>query len=286
MNFLCSVDFMGDIWYNGRKKEGEAMELGKKLRAARLEQGLSQRALCGEQITRNMLSRIEHGTARPSMQTLQYLAQRLGKPVSFFLEETAVTPNQMAMAKARAAFARGSFREAMLALEDYAAPDESLDWERGLLAFLCCLTQGERCAQEGREPVASKFLSQTYLYESPYLTPELKQRRDRLSYRLGRHRDLVTFPSLDEELLQRAEAALSSGQPARALALLGATEQRDGRYFALLGRAKYLQSDYETARDAFLQSEHLGTPCDAFLEECYRELGDYENAYRYARKRR
>ena len=92
------------------------MELGEKLRAARLEQGLSQRALCGEKITRNMLSRIEHGAARPSMQTLQYLAQRLGKPVSFFLEEAAVTPNQVAMAKARAAFARGSFREAMLFL--------------------------------------------------------------------------------------------------------------------------------------------------------------------------
>ena len=37
------------------------MELGEKLRLARLEAGLSQRALCGDEITRNMLSRIENG---------------------------------------------------------------------------------------------------------------------------------------------------------------------------------------------------------------------------------
>ena len=40
------------------------MELGEKIRQARLEAGLSQRALCGDVITRNMLSQIE--TALPS----------------------------------------------------------------------------------------------------------------------------------------------------------------------------------------------------------------------------
>ena len=57
------------------------MELGEKVRQARLEAGLTQRQLCGEEITRNMLSQIEHGTARPSMKTLCYLAQKLEKPV-------------------------------------------------------------------------------------------------------------------------------------------------------------------------------------------------------------
>ena len=37
------------------------MELGEKLRQARLEAGLTQRQLCGDQITRNMLSLIENG---------------------------------------------------------------------------------------------------------------------------------------------------------------------------------------------------------------------------------
>lgn len=63
------------------------MELGEKLLKARQEAGLSQRQLCGEVITRNMLSQIEHGTAKPSMDTLKYLASRLEKPISYFLEE-------------------------------------------------------------------------------------------------------------------------------------------------------------------------------------------------------
>ena len=81
------------------------MTLGEKLRQVRTEAGMTQRQLCGEEITRNMLSQIENGTARPSMKTLQYLAGRLGKPVSFFLEEEgAVSPNRKSMDRAREAY--------------------------------------------------------------------------------------------------------------------------------------------------------------------------------------
>ena len=84
------------------------MELGEKLRQARLEAGLSQRQLCGEEITRNMLSQIEHGTARPSMKTLQYLAARLGKTVGYFLEEeTVVSANQGLLLTARGQYDTG-----------------------------------------------------------------------------------------------------------------------------------------------------------------------------------
>ena len=78
------------------------MELGQRIKAARLEAGLSQRQLCGDTITRNMLSLIESGRARPSMDTLCYFATKLQKPVGYFLEEQAVlSPNQQAMASAR-----------------------------------------------------------------------------------------------------------------------------------------------------------------------------------------
>ena len=84
------------------------MTLGEKIRAARLEAGLSQRQLCDGSITRNMLSQIENGAARPSMATLQLLSQRLGKTVSYFLDEQAVvSPNLSCMAAARQALAAG-----------------------------------------------------------------------------------------------------------------------------------------------------------------------------------
>ena len=96
------------------------MELGKRLKEVRLALGLSQRELCGDEITRNMLSQIENGSAKPSMDTLKYLAARLGKPVSYFLEEETVTsPNQDVMHRAREAYRMGDWRLVLAMLEDY-----------------------------------------------------------------------------------------------------------------------------------------------------------------------
>lgn len=95
------------------------MELGQKLRQARQEAGLSQRQLCGEELTRNMLSQIENGSARPSMDTLRYLAQRLGKPMSFFLDENiVVSPNQAIMAQVRTLYREKNYSQALTRLTD------------------------------------------------------------------------------------------------------------------------------------------------------------------------
>ena len=63
------------------------MTMGERLRQAREEAGLSQRQVCGDQITRNQLSQLEHDRVGPSVETLRYLARQLGKPVSYFLGE-------------------------------------------------------------------------------------------------------------------------------------------------------------------------------------------------------
>ena len=104
------------------------MELGKRIKQARLDAGLSQRQLCGERLTRNMLSLIENGSARPSMDTLQFLAGQLNKPISFFLEEEAVTsPNQAAMAEARRSWQQKDATGVLNALSGYQFPDETFD---------------------------------------------------------------------------------------------------------------------------------------------------------------
>ena len=121
------------IGCGGAGKSTLARQLGEKLKQARLEAGLSQRQLCGDTITRNMLSQIENGSARPSMDSLAYFAQRLGKPISFFLEESPIElPNQGVMEQARAA--SGVHR--LKVLEQYQSPDAVYDPERWLLEML------------------------------------------------------------------------------------------------------------------------------------------------------
>ena len=105
------------------------MDLGQKLKTARLEAGLSQRQLCGDIITRNMLSQIENGNAKPSYATLQALCAKLGKPVSYFWED-APSQNLALLHKAQSAPAE----EALALLDGYLSPDPLLDTARPYVA--------------------------------------------------------------------------------------------------------------------------------------------------------
>jgi len=152
------------------------MTLGEKLKQARLDAGLSQRQLCGDIITRNMLSQIENGSARPSMDTLQYLASRLGKTVSYFLEEQAVvSPNLEVMEQARNCHQAGDWNGCIAALEDYQSPDGVCDRERELLHNLSSLNLAEQALKEDKIPYARDLLDQ--VWEDGLYYPVVRQRQ-------------------------------------------------------------------------------------------------------------
>lgn len=260
------------------------MELGKRIKQARLEAGLSQRQLCGDRLTRNMLSLIENGSARPSMDTLQYLAGQLGKPVSFFLEEQAVTsPNQAAMAAARACWKAGDASGVLKALSDYRTPDETFDDERGLLTFLAALQLAEQAIARERLPYARQLLEQAAQSPSCYITPAQLLHHRLLLSQTGREAEL----DMDAFLLVKAETALSA-DPGRCLSLLAACDDRSGlRWQLLWGLAQFSQNNYKDAIPCLTAAENaFPARCIPALEVCHRELGDYKRAYEYACKAR
>jgi len=61
--------------------------LGNKIKELRKKLKLTQTELAGNEMTKSMLSQIENNTALPSMKNLHYLAAKLGKPASYFLED-------------------------------------------------------------------------------------------------------------------------------------------------------------------------------------------------------
>ena len=259
------------------------MELGKRLKEVRLAQGLSQRQLCGDEITRNMLSQIENGSAKPSMDTLRYLANRLGKPVSFFLEEQTVTsPNQEVMTRAREARRAGDWRAVLEVLGEYRGRDPLFDEEKNLLKFCALLDGAEQAMGEGKIPYARDLLEQAQPVSSIYRGPELERRYLLLTVRAtGRG----SLPSLDEELLIRAELTTD---PKRAAALLDGAEDRETpRWNLLRGRAYLGAEQYEDAARCLTAAEAT-YPRETIpqLERCYRELEDYKKAYEYACKQR
>ncbi len=257
------------------------MAMGSLLRQARLDAGLSQRQLCGEEITRNMLSQIENGTAKPSMDTLRYLASRLEKPVSFFLEES-VSPEETALAEARKAYEAGDWESAQKALENAGKTPEST-----LLSCLCTLAQARKAIAESKKPYAAKLLTGLQCKQGLYLPQELEKQRLLLLYqadpRLAEEIE-KKLPPEDASLLVWAASAQKQAQWQQSIHLLESAQHRDSRQWLLLrGQASLALERYSEAVAYFLQVEDAALEQ---LEQCYMHLGDYEKAYRYAVLRR
>ena len=62
------------------------LTLGQRLRRARQAAGLTQEALGNPDLTKGFISLLEHDRAKPSVTTLERLAARLGRPVSYFVD--------------------------------------------------------------------------------------------------------------------------------------------------------------------------------------------------------
>jgi transcriptional regulator with XRE-family HTH domain len=225
------------------------MELGEKIRRVRQELGLSQRQLCGQEITRNMLSLIENGGAKPSMKTLEYLARQLGKPISFFL-------------------------------------DEHAEEKQNLGESWVLLNRAEEALAQDKTELARDLLE-----KEKFPQPELERKRLLLLSRLP-GADYVEIcqklPSLDRELLFRAEAALLEKKWDRCGSLLAAAEDREQpSWLRLWGRLQLARGCYAEAADYLLRVEDTWPGETAReLEICFRELGDFQKAYEYACKQR
>ncbi len=266
--FFVTVAFLLHLWYNQVNRiypEVAILELGEKIKQARLAAGLSQRQLCGGEITRNMLSQIENGSARPSMKTLQYLAGRLGRSVDHFLQE-AGDP----LEAARTALSRGDFEPALALTEQ--SP------EAALLRCLGALAGAEAAILQGRLPYARQLL--TEMEPCVYITAPLVRQKNLLLAKIQPERAAELLAQLDdEELILRARVALEQGDAARCGALLDSAADRGQSWCVLRGDACFAQGEYRAAMELYRPWER---ECRKKLEQCCLKLEDYKGAYYYA----
>ena len=245
------------------------MELGTRIKQARLEKGLTQRQLCGEYMTRNMLSLLENGSAKPSVETLEYLAKALGKPVGYFLGEASPLED------ARIALALGDLDGLRLAL------DGAEDSEEGrLLEFYWHLQQGAGALAEGREDYARTLLERALELSGLYITKPLRQRA----------RVLLTLAggkgNPDNEDTALLALAMEDPSPRRQREILAAAQDRENpRWCWLMARAEMDLGEYAKAL-GHLEGCVEGREVWEARERCCRELGDFKGAYEAACKLR
>ena len=264
------------------------MELGQRLHQARLEAGLSQRQLCEGIVTRNMLSQIENGSAKPSMATLQQFAARLGKSVGYFMESEAVTsPNQTVMELSRKAYSEGLFRQTLTELDKYRSPDPVFDWEKDLLDAMARIALAEEVLAAGKTAYTGSLLEQAAESgaKTPYYTPALERQRLLLCYQARPEDASVLAEQLPENIMEtllRAESFLPD-QPEKCIAVLDGAPSQHWRWHYLKGQACRLLKNYSAAAEHYEKAQpHMEEKVWAYLEECYREMGDFQQAYRYA----
>src|SRR5215203_5502284 len=124
--------------------------LGDRVRQLRIAKGLTQTELAGERFSKEYVSQIERGKTRPTGETVEWLAARLGVDQSFL--ETGVSSSERERVESVIARAEG-------ALESVAVPALQL---RGLLAD----SWGRLNLGEVREAIA-RLEAARQLAESP-----------------------------------------------------------------------------------------------------------------------
>lgn len=89
-------------------------QLGSRIRKARMELGLSLAAVAQKDFSRAFLNQIELGRARPSTRTLQIIAERLKRPIEYFLQDpsASVIALELRLAEAATRLRRGDGQRA------------------------------------------------------------------------------------------------------------------------------------------------------------------------------
>ena len=144
----------------------------------------------------------------------------------------------------------------------------------------------EAIAQE-RFLYAAQLLRQTPVHTA-YLSEDINRRRLLLLGTIPGQQVSAQLPSLDRELLLRAEDALTEGKISLAAHLLESMEhQESARWHLLRGKAELHQRNWIPAA-GHLEIAETVFPREVFplLETCYRESGDFQKAYEYACKQR
>ncbi len=271
------------------------MTLGEKIKKARKEKELTQSELVKDYMTRNMLSCIESGKSTPSLETLTYISKRLDLPISYFLSnEDRISyftkPNKMS--KIKELYKAKVYSECISELESLGEPDDEI----ALLLTECCMLNGRELLMNGQFLTAEEqfrksleFAEKT-VYNTTSMTAKIPMY---LSICKNIHAPLLEFDQKDYELSLDQEMDFEFY---KYMSLDYNYNYKNKAYSShLLAKKHMKEKRFTTALEILgeIVENNRGNEYNAYLmfwvyfdmENSYRQLLDFENAYRYANKR-
>ena len=289
------------------------MDIGKKIKEIRTEKLMTQSQLAGDEITRNMLSRIENGAALPSLGTVMYLAKRLGVPAGVLLSDDDCEYNfkkDSLIKKIKDSFAACEYALCLdMCIEGASDADDEIYY----IATLCSVRLAEENMIEGELYEARTLLERAIEFSEKTIYDTVCARAQAYVL-LDFLRSLSPMLDLDTSDIEGSEARmrnLSCASPlCRYINMLLETdrgdydrvdgylaEERDcdDRYSQLYvghieARLKMKDGEYLTARDSLrsiLDLDDMALKLMIYIiskdiEICCRETGDYKGAYEFS----
>ena len=271
------------------------MTLGEKIKEARLERRLSQSELAGDEITRNMLSAIESDKANPSLKTLSYLADRLSLPLSYLFAEKddLLIQKKLSLISAiKNAFRDNEYEKCISLILGIGFIDDEL----ALMLSTSYFNLGRAAVFSGSLKSAKQYLELTVKYadmtvydtegiralslmysaladniQAPLLNFDIKTFNDSIE----REYDYDFYKYLLQDSSHKYKNSIYSSH-------LDAKNYIKQRKYS---EAIHLLSQIENQKNSFSYNAYVILSVYTDLENCYKQLLDYEKAYRYASKR-
>jgi len=261
--------------------------LGERIRARRKELGLTQTQLGGGNLTKGFISLVEKGRAKPSLETLLLLAERLQRPVGYFLEpgsllsgkavRVAVSSAWIAIKQGDYTLAAERFGEALRLGEEHQSHDMRAECYLGLATALAHLRQFDLATQNlnaglalveaGGDPRQLVRVSHV-LGLIAYLDRRLDEARRHFlegfrRFQEAGHADLslggILLYNLGNTHMELGDHVEAARWYREALALVEPTEDlhRLGLVHVQLGVAQRERGDYDAAIAHLAKAEHL-----------------------------
>ena len=271
------------------------MTLGEKIKKAREKAGLTQRTLAGDKITRNMLSSIESGNANPSMDTLKYLAEELRLPIEYLIsddDELFFYEKKQKIGRIKQLLSTKRYKDCIKEAEGL----EECDDEIAYILTECYSRLGRELFLNGSLQSAESALKSALHYsgQTIYNTEALCNTAPMyLAICKNLQAPLLEF---DGYAFEEAARKTADYEFFRYMSLDHTYSYNNTTYAEHLSAKQMIKSRNYTAALSILKdiSENKKySEYNAFvmfgiytdMENCYKQLFDFENAYRYSSKR-
>ena len=283
------------------------MNIGKKIKNLRIEKMMTQSELAGPEITRNMLSQIENGSATPSISTVTYLASKLGVPAGYLMsegDEEFLYIKTAAMRNIKKAYEDKSFE---LCRDMCVSSFDEYDDEIELILTDCCIGQAEECIKNGQLHQARELLDEAILHsERTVYTTSAQRNRVIVMFKLLKEiSPVLDSNEIDTEMLHYMKHPTIFGDTfCRYITMMFNVEKSTdiaecisdsdpyGKLFVSHLKARKFMSagDYKRAvatlnelidGEAVLPRVLLYFAC-MDMEICCKHINDYKGAYEFA----